>query len=46
MRMRVDRAIGLGGGAGQYELTWFEEPVLGDHDLPGCWTFGESQCRS
>ena len=47
--LTVDRAVRLGEGAREYELTWFEEPVLSDDDLPGlagpavtaqgsCWT--------
>ena len=31
----VDRAVRLGQAAREYELTWFEEPVLADDDLPG-----------
>jgi D-galactarolactone cycloisomerase len=31
----VDRAVRLGESAREFELTWFEEPVLADDDLPG-----------
>src|SRR5262249_15409468 len=33
--LTVDRAVRLGEAAREYELTWFEEPVLADDDLPG-----------
>ena len=33
--LTVDRAVRLGQAASEYELTWFEEPVLADDDLPG-----------
>jgi L-alanine-DL-glutamate epimerase-like enolase superfamily enzyme len=31
----ADRAVRLGESARELELTWFEEPVLADDDLPG-----------
>jgi L-alanine-DL-glutamate epimerase-like enolase superfamily enzyme len=33
--LTVDRAVRLGEAAREYELTWSEEPVLPDDDLPG-----------
>jgi D-galactarolactone cycloisomerase len=33
--LTVDRAVRLGEAAREYDLTWFEEPVLADDDLPG-----------
>jgi hypothetical protein len=33
--LTVERAIWPGEGACEYEVTWFEEPVLADDDLPG-----------
>jgi L-alanine-DL-glutamate epimerase-like enolase superfamily enzyme len=33
--LTVDRAVWLGQAASEYQLTWFEEPVLADDDLNG-----------
>ena len=33
--LTVDRAVRLGDSARDLDLTWFEEPVLADDDLPG-----------
>jgi L-alanine-DL-glutamate epimerase-like enolase superfamily enzyme len=33
--LTVDRAVRLGVAAADFQLTWFEEPVLADDDLPG-----------
>jgi L-alanine-DL-glutamate epimerase-like enolase superfamily enzyme len=33
--LTVDRAVRLGQAAGEFQLAWFEEPVLADDDLPG-----------
>ncbi|MGI9145388.1 MAG: mandelate racemase/muconate lactonizing enzyme family protein [Chloroflexota bacterium] len=33
--LSVDRAVRLGQAAAELEISWFEEPVLADDDLPG-----------